>query len=163
MTDAQTSSTKLDRARALVRRNVLWALGIGLLPFPVADFVALTGFQVKMIRELSDLYGVPFHDKRARTLVWSLVTGLGSVVLTGAIAGSLVKSVPLIGQVLGVVGVAAVAGALTQAMGDLFIMHFEAGGTLLTFDVEAMRAHFRQEYMQARITVQRIHKDPIAP
>lgn len=163
MTDAQTSSTKLDRARALVRRNVLWALGIGLLPFPIVDFVALTGFQVKMIKELSDLYGVPFHDKKARTLVWSLVTGLGSVVLTGAVAGSLVKSVPVLGQVLGVVGVSAVAGALTQAMGDLFIMHFEAGGTLLTFDVEAMRAHFRQEYMQARITVQRINKDPIAP
>lgn len=163
MTETAAPSTKLDRARALVRRNVLWALGIGLLPYPLADFVALTGFQVKMIKELSDLYAVPFHDKRARTLVWSLVTGLGSVVLTGAIAGSLVKSVPVLGQLVGMFGVSAAAGALTLALGNLFIMHFEAGGTLLTFDVEAMRAHFRKEYAQARIVVRRINKEPVAP
>jgi hypothetical protein len=55
------------------------------------------------------------------------------------------------------------AGALTHAVGELFIMHFEAGGTLLTFEVEKMRAHFRREYEQARIVVTCIPKDPIPP
>ncbi len=162
---AQKPSKRLDQAHALVRRNVYWALGLGLLPFPLVDFALLTAVQIKMLKELSALYGVSFSERRARTLVWSLVTGLGSVVVTGALAGSLFKLVPFAGMLVGTVGVSVVAAALTQAIGDLFIMHYEAGGTLLTFDVEAMHAHFREEYDRARITVRRIQnpKQPIAP
>jgi uncharacterized protein (DUF697 family) len=163
MTEVQGSSKRLGEARALVRRNVYWALGLGLVPLPLVEVVAVTAVQVKMLKQLSDLYGVAFSGRRARTLVWSLVTGLG-MAATGSLAGSLFKLVPFAGLLVGTVGVSVVAAALTQAIGDLFIMHFEAGGTLLTFDVEAMRGHFREEYERARSSVRsRDPKEPIAP
>lgn len=160
----QEPSKRLEQAHARVRRNVYWALGIGLVPLPLVDLIALTAVQVRMLKQLSDLYGLSFSDGRARTLVWSLVTGVGAAA-TGTLAGSLIKLVPFAGMLVGTVGVPVVAAALTQAIGDLFIMHFEAGGTLLTFDVEAMRGHFRQEYDRAKISVLRSRdpKEPIAP
>ena len=41
------------------------------------------------------------------------------------------------------------AYAMTQAVGNAFIMHFESGGTLLTFDSKAFGAYFLAEYQKA--------------
>jgi uncharacterized protein (DUF697 family) len=165
-TGAAETAPRHERAQALVRRNVYWALGLGLLPFPLVDVVALTGVQVKMIAELSALYDVKFSEERARTAVVALTTGLGSVALAGALAGSLFKLVPVLGVLAGAVGVPVFAGALTHALGNLFVMHYESGGTLLSFDADRMRDHFRKEFEQSKIVVTRIRteaREPAAP
>ncbi len=163
---ATEAAPRQERAQKLVRRNVYWALGLGLVPFPLIDIVALTGVQVKMIAELSALYGVKFSEERARAAVVALTTGLGSVALAGAIAGSLFKLVPVLGTLAGAVGVPVFGGAMTHALGRLFVMHYESGGTLLTFDADRMRDHFRKEFEQSKIVVTRIRteaREPAAP
>lgn len=152
-----------EQARAIVRRNVHWALGLGLVPIPVIDVVALTGLATKMIGELSRLYSVDFSEERVRALVFALITGLGSVALASIVAGSLFKLVPVLGVLAGVVSGPLFAGALTRALGSLFVMHFEAGGTLFDFDAEAMRDHFRREFAQAKIEVTRMQNDAPNP
>lgn len=166
MPDDKAPRTREEQARDIVRRNVYWAMGLGLVPVPLVDLVALTAVQVKMLKALSDLYGVPFSDHRARTAVWSLVTGSGSVAITTTLAHTLFKVVPGLGVAVGFLGVPLLGGALTQAIGNLFVMHYESGGTLLSFDAEAMRQHFREELRTARRSVRRIEvepKEPIAP
>jgi len=37
-------------------------------------------------------------------------------------------------------------GASTYAIGNLFIRHFESGGTLLNMDPQKMREHFKEEF-----------------
>lgn len=163
---AAETAPRQERAQAIVRRNVYWALGLGLLPFPLVDIAAMTGVQVKMIAELSALYEVKFAEERARTAVVALTTGLGSVALAGAIAGSLFKLVPVVGVLAGAVGVPLFGGALTHALGNLFVMHYESGGTLLTFDADRMREHFRKEFEQSKIIVTKIKaeaRDTAAP
>jgi hypothetical protein len=40
------------------------------------------------------------------------------------------------------------AYAITQAVGRTFVMHFESGGTLLTFDATAFQEYFLHEFHQ---------------
>lgn len=153
------ATQRQEQSRLLIRRNVYWALGAGLVPVPVADLVAMTGVQVKMLKELSDLYQVKFFEEKAKTIVGALVAGLGSWSLTGAVAGSLLKAVPILGQMVGLVGVPLIAGALTMAVGNVFALHYESGGSLLDFDTVKMRQYFAKEYESAKLYVQQMRKE----
>lgn len=160
---AAKEASRADQARHIVRRNVYWALGAGLVPIPVFDFVALTAVQVKMLKQLSDHYRVEFFDDKAKKIVGSLLASTGSLALAGMVGRSLFKLVPVVGQLFGVVGVPLFAGALTQAIGNLFVMHYETGGTLLDFNVEQMRAHFQREFERAKDSVKQMDKGKDAP
>lgn len=159
----ESEHARTDRAEAVVRRNVLWALGAGVVPIPIVDVLAVTAVQVKMLKQLSDVYHVKFSEQLAKKLVGSFVGGLGSVGLGGvigvALAGSLVKVIPAVGTTLGLVSVPIVAGAFTHAIGKIFMMHFESGGTLLNMDPRAMRSHFKTEFEKAKEVVTQIHTE----
>jgi uncharacterized protein (DUF697 family) len=153
-----TPEERLTAAEALVRRNVLWSLGAGVLPFPLFDLAAATVIQIKMIKELSNLYGVTFREQLVKKLLASLVGGGLGLGLGAAIGVSFAKLIPGVGTALGVLAVPVVIGALTHATGRVFIMHFEAGGTLLDFDAAAMRAHFKAEFDAGRDVVSRMYE-----
>lgn len=149
----------VGRAEAIIRRNVLWSLGAGVLPIPIFDAIAVTGVQVKMLAELSSLYEVKFTEHVAHKVIGSLLSSLGSVTLGTALGGSLLKSIPVLGTALGVVSVPLLAGAFTHATGKVFLMHFESGGTVLDFDPLKVRAYFKQEFERSKATVSELHKD----
>ncbi len=140
---------RVEQARSIIHRNILWALGSGLVPLPVFDLVAITGIQLKMLREMSNVYGLEFSEGIAKKAVASLVAGLGGVGLGTLIAPSLVKFVPFLGTALGIVSVSLVSAAFTRATGSVYMMHFESGGNVLNFDPLAMREHFKKEFTQA--------------
>ncbi len=152
-TASSADPTRLLKAEAIVHRNMLWAFSAGILPIPVFDVVAITGVQLKLLKELSGLYGLPFSEGVAKKAVTSLLVGVGGVGVGGVIGSSLFKFVPVVGYALGVASIPVIAGALTHAVGKAFIMHFEAGGTILDFDPKAMRDYFEQEFRQAKQTV----------
>jgi uncharacterized protein (DUF697 family) len=79
---------------------------------------------MRMVKQLSDLYGVPFERDRTRAIIIGIMggavpTGLGTVA-----ASTLVFAVP--GSALVGLAVSAVtAGALTRGIGLVFLEHFE--------------------------------------
>ena len=154
------SSARVERAKDVVQRNVYWAMGAGVLPLPLVDIAAITGVQLKMLREISAVYGLKFSEGLAKKAVMSLLVGVGTVGIGGLIGTSLFKLLPIVGTSLGVASVPVVSGMLTHAVGRTFVMHFEAGGTLLDFDPRAMRSYFKKEYDEAKIVVTKLHKDP---
>ena len=158
-TTEKDPSTCYAEAQAITRRNVMWSLGAGVVPIPVADVLAVMAVQVKLLSELSQVYGRPFSDSIAKKLVGTLLASTGVVGLGVAIGASLGKLVPVLGSTLGVVTVPIIAGAVTHAMGTVFTMHFEAGGTLLDFDPRAMRTYFRQEFEKAKEGVASLQQD----
>jgi uncharacterized protein (DUF697 family) len=153
-----TPEERLSSAESLVRRNVLWSFGAGVLPVPLFDLAAAIVVQVKMIKELSNLYGVPFREDLVKKLLASLIGGGLGLGLGVALGISLAKVIPGIGTALGVVTVPVVIGALTYATGRVFIMHFESGGNLLDFDAAGMRAHFKAEFESGRDLVERMYE-----
>jgi uncharacterized protein (DUF697 family) len=152
MTDQATLSDvteKEARASAIVRSNMGWSAGAGLLPLPGLDIAAIIGVQVNMLRQIAQVYEVPFKTNIVKELVAVLISG-GGTVLVGGAAGSLVKSVPIIGTIAGMLTMPAVAAATTWATGRVFIRHFESGGTFLDFDPAKARAHYAEEFATAK-------------
>ena len=157
--------SRVGRADAIIRRNVLWALGAGLVPVPIADMAAVAGIQVKMLAELSELYDLSFREDIAKKLIGSLLTGVLGVGAGAVIGASLGKLIPFVGTAFGIVTVPVISGAFTRALGKVFVMHFETGGTLLDFDPHKVRSHFKQEFEKAKeyvAEVQTSREDPKA-
>jgi len=141
---------RYQEARDIVRKNMYWSMGIGLVPVPVVDFLGVMGFQIKMLKELCGLYEVKFFKNKGKNLIAVLLGGVAPSTMSVSL-GSLVKAIPLVGQTLGAVTMPVMSGASTYAVGKIFIHHFECGGTLLTFDPEKVKEHFAKLYEEGEL------------
>ena len=153
VTEPAEGHERRTHAELVVRSYLAWSFGAGALPLPILDVAALTIVQVKMLREISAIYRIPFAETRARALVASLSGGLAPSIIAGAGAGSAIKALPGIGWFFGAATVAAFASASTYAVGHVFIEHFESGGTYLDFDPRTMRAFFTAKLQEGRQAV----------
>ena len=159
-------SEKKADANRLVNYYTKWAAGAGAIPLPVADLAAVTGVQIQMLSKLSDLYDVPFSENSVKSIVASLVGGLIPTKLGWSAAywvGSMVKSFPVVGAMLGIGTVAAVAGASTYAVGQVFVRHFEEGGTFMSFDAAKAKEYFQEQYKKGEEVVEGTKRSKSAP
>lgn len=136
-------------AEEIVRSYLGWSAGAGFIPIPLLDVVAITTVELKMLDSLAKLYDVPFSRDSAKSIIGSLVGGLGTGALAPA-AASLVKFIPILGPLAGALTEPAIAAAATYALGRVFIQHFESGGTFLTFDPATVRDYYRREFTAAK-------------
>jgi uncharacterized protein (DUF697 family) len=150
--DAVRNDPDLRDAAALgiVHRNVAWSTAAGVVPVPLADMVLVGAAQVKMLKELTDLYGVAFTDNLGKSLISTLIGSYLPVSLGVGSVGSLAKAVPGVGSILGLITTPVLAGAATYAVGKVFVQHFESGGTLLDFNPATMREHFQTEFKEGK-------------
>jgi uncharacterized protein (DUF697 family) len=131
---------KTEQANAIVRTHVYIAGGVGLIPAPGIDLLAQSTVQIDMIARLAKLYGVPFRKDWGKSILTALVGGALPVMFTQPV-GSLLKMIPIIGQTVGGLAMSINGAAATYAVGRVFIQHFELGGNMLNFDVDAMKKH----------------------
>jgi len=129
----------------LIKNHTYGSMGIGLIPLPVVDFLALTGIQIRLLYKLSKFYGVDFSKERAKTIISSLIGSFLPVATAGPIA-SMIKFIPIIGQTTGALTMLATSGACTYALGHVFVQHFESGGTFLDFEPEKVKAYFTEQF-----------------
>jgi uncharacterized protein (DUF697 family) len=142
--------SRLETARATIRHYTGWSAGAGFVPVPLVDMLLLMGVQFQMLRKLSDLYGVEFSEHIAKNLVGVLLGGLLPQTLSASLLGPVYRNLPGIGPLLGMIAVPAFYAAATHAVGQVFLQHFESGGTFLTFDPDKVRDYFRKEFDAAR-------------
>jgi uncharacterized protein (DUF697 family) len=113
------------RARSIVERHKTFAAVGGLFPLPIVNVAGVTAVILRMVKQLSDLYGVPFERDRTRSLIVGLVGGAVPTGLGTATASTLAFVLP--GHALIGLGVSAIsAGALTRGIGLVFLDHFES-------------------------------------
>lgn len=151
-----SSEERLAAAQKIIKRNAYIAAGVSAVPVmaPFLDLAAIGGTQLLMIKQLSDLYGVKFKDNVARNLVTALLGTLGNRILGGFAVGSLFKILPGAGALVSsVLALPIISGAVTYALGKVFVKHFEEGGTLLDLNVEKMREFFASQYQIGRKVV----------
>lgn len=123
-------SRRRATCQRIVIENVFWSASVGLVPVPLVDVVGITAIQLKMINELSIEYGVKFSRNQAKALITALGSGAGMMTISSF------KLIPGIGSAGSGIGMSIVGGALTYAVGTLFIEHFETGGTLEDLDLQ---------------------------
>lgn len=139
-------SSKLKESNRIVERYSAIASGSVLLPIPGVDIVYITGVQIKMIRDLSTLYGVDFKKNRGKSVVTSLLSGILSNNFMFSAAPFMVRYIPVLGFLAAPLSIVLFSSALTYSVGKVFIQHFEAGGTFLNFKPEEVKAHFKKEF-----------------
>lgn len=132
-------------AENLIKNHVIGAVSIAIVPIPLIDIAAVGALQLRMIHKLSDHYGKDFSNELVRSLIASLggsFLGYGG----GMMAMSLLKVVPGVGWMLGMVSVPVVSGAATYAIGKVFQKHFEEGGTIFDLTPAKVKAYADEQY-----------------
>ena len=136
-TDEHARPAPIDELAALQRRKAialveryanLSAIG-GALPIPLANAAAITAIMVRMVKSLSELYGVPFERNRTRSIVIALMggalpTGFSTIVTSSATY--LVPGLNLVGLAISSV----TSGIYARSIGQLYIEHFENGAAV---------------------------------
>jgi len=136
------------QARKVCRTYMMVSAAAGAVPAPVVDMAALAAVQLKMVHSLAAIYEVPFSRELGHAAVATLITSLGGPSVARGTFGSLIKVIPVVGSLAGVLTLPALAAAASYAVARTFILHFETGGTLLDFDAKKMREHFLELYRE---------------
>lgn len=144
------AQSNLELSNDLVKKYMWWSMGAGLIPVPFVDLAAVSGVQLKMIKDMSDIYGIKFSENKGKSILSAL---LGSVVpnsLARGGVGSLLKMLPIVGSVMGGISMSLFSGASTYAIGKAFVQHFESGGTFLDFDPVKVKDYFHSKFEEGQ-------------
>jgi len=154
MSDSATKDAKSKHANSIVKNHMIWSMGAGFIPVPIADFFAVSAINLDMIRQLSKVYEVDFKETEGKAVITSL-TG-GGLARLGARA---VKFIPGIGSMLGGVTLAVLSGASTYALGEVFKKHFETGGTFLDFDPARLKKYYDEKFEKGKKMAREMEND----
>jgi uncharacterized protein (DUF697 family) len=149
MTNDVEAALRREQAENLIKKHVLAAAALSLVPLAILDIAAMVVNQIAMARGLAQCYDVPFDELRARTVVISLLAGSAPTLSVMALSSS-AKLIPGIGTLFGSGTIGVTGGAATYALGRVLIRHFEGGGTLLSLDLKRLRECFRAELRRGR-------------
>ena len=144
---------KTSHANTIIKNHIIWSMGAGFIPVPIADFFAVTAIQLDMIRQLSNLYDVDFKETQGKAIITSLSGA--SVARMGAQA---VKFIPGVGSMFGGVTLAVLSGASTYALGQVFKVHFDKGGTFLDFDISRIKRMYDEQFEKGKEVAKDLHK-----
>lgn len=145
----------------IVKNHVIASLTLGLVPVPLFDLAALTATQMSLLNSLSEYYDVDPDGSDKKSLVTSLIGG--SLPIAGVLGlSSMTKLIPGIGSLIGSASLSLSAGAVTYAIGQVFIMHFEAGGTFEDFDPKVAKAYFKREFNNGKAFVSSLKDELVA-
>lgn len=151
-TDADRPLTRAERQNAgmhTIKNHAMAAMGIGILPVPGVDLVALTGVQLNLLRKLGAMYGHQLSDQLGTKMIGSLLSGYLPLAIAAPVA-SMLKFIPGVGVAAGVLAQASLAGATTYGIGKLFLEHFESDGDFLSFKPAEMRAKLREKVEEGK-------------
>lgn len=134
-----------EKGWEVIRHHAWLTMGAGALPVAVLDLWAVAAIQVEMIRQLCDVYQVPFEKQKIKAVVAAASV---SLLARGGVR-YFMKRMPLVGPVLGGASVALMTGASTLALGHLFSSHLEAGGEMSEFPPRRWKKLFLETVAEA--------------
>ncbi|MBT8231251.1 MAG: DUF697 domain-containing protein [Saprospiraceae bacterium] len=152
MTESEKKA-KASHSNSIIKNHMIWSMGAGFIPIPIADFFAVSAIQLDMIRQLSKVYEVNFKETEGKAVITAL-TGSGLARL-GARA---VKIIPGVGSMLGGITLAVLSGGSTYALGEVFKKHFETGGTFLDFDPSRLKKYYDEKFEKGKQMAREMEK-----
>jgi len=127
----------------IVRRYVATSAVAGLITVPVIDVAALGGVHIALIKQLTEYYGAEFSEHTARNIVIAIVATIIPGTIASVLGAKALLVLPFVSHAAGLLTMSAFSAAVSYGLGLVFIRHFEAGGTLDSFDVENLHHVFR--------------------
>lgn len=146
--DTPATSLYDDRANKIIRNYSLAASGSGLIPNPLISSTGVTAFQVLLIKDLCELYLVPFSEKKLNVVINSLLGSAAVRLITYA-----TRFIPGIsGPMKGLTG-ATISGIYTATIGEFYKVHFQNGGNLDDASIRDLSEYFVEEYNRGNISL----------
>jgi len=149
----EINQNKRAKADKIVQNSVLWTIGAGFIPIPIADMVAVTAIQVDMIKKIGEVYEMKASEASLKSWISTLS---GSVI--SRFGADAIKFIPGIGSVIGGISVAVLSGASTYAVGQVFIEHFESGGDFTNFEVDKFVDFYKKQFEKGKAFVEDLQK-----
>jgi uncharacterized protein (DUF697 family) len=115
-------ATRKNRAIKTVKTYVLLSGGVGFIPMPLFDQVAIAGLSAKMLSDLCQIYNVKFSEHKIKAIVASVLGGAHSEWITGSVVFHFSRFIPGISLITKPV----ISGTIIYAIGRLFVHHFES-------------------------------------
>lgn len=137
------------RAERIVKNFALGALSALLVPPVLAEWVLLPAIQLALIHKLCDIYGQKFLINAAKAKAAIFLSWLFTL-STADPFSVVLRHLPIVGTSWRRVSTALIGSASTYAIGKVFILHFESGGTLLDLDPEKTRQYYATQFDQAK-------------
>lgn len=116
---------RLREAFRILERHKLYAGLGGLVPMPAVNIASVTAVILRMVKRLSDLYGVPFERDKTRSIIIGLVAGAAPTGLAAATTSTLAFAAAPIAGAVGLAVSTVTAASLTRRVGLSFIERFE--------------------------------------
>ena len=149
-------SNKREQADAIIKKHVLFSIGGGLIPIPLVDMAAVTAFQVSMLEQLADIYGIGYNRSIGKSFIAALT---GSTV--AKLGASLIKAIPGVGSFIGIMAMSAMSGASTYAVGQVAIIQFESEGTLEDIDLDEAKEAYDVAFEEGKEVVEEMEKEKV--
>jgi len=147
-----------ESANKAIRNHMMWSMGAGLIPFPLADLFTVGAVQLDLIRRLCKIYEVDFKEEEGK----AIITSLTSSMLAKIGARTAIKLIPGIGTLVGGVTMSVLSGASTYAVGHAFLTHFEKGGTILDIDLNRIKKVYRDKFEKGKEEARRYQQEKSA-
>ena len=125
---------KSEQAHNIVYKHLIASMTVSLIPIPMFEAAALMGIQLKMLKNLCNLYGYKFSETWGKSVIASLLSFFGTKVALVPLTANIAKIIPGIGTASALASMSILSGYSTYIMGKVFIHHFESGGTFLDFN-----------------------------
>lgn len=136
-------------AQGIIKTHMAAGSTLALLPVPLFDLAVLTGTQVSLLRSLSQHYDVGFDEQKGKVLLTSLISG-SIPLLTVMGLSSFAKLIPGIGTIGGGISMTILASSIIYATGQVFVRHFEEGGTLADFQGKHWKNFFMKQFEEKK-------------
>ncbi len=153
---SENQEIRTSNANSVIKNHMIWSMGAGFIPVPIADLFAVSAIQLDMIRQLCKVYDINFKETEGKAIITAL-TGSGLARL-GARA---IKFIPGVGSILGGVTLAVLSGASSYAIGEVFKKHFETGGTFLDFDPERLKKYYNEKFEKGKALAKQMQDDQV--
>ncbi|GAA9913942.1 hypothetical protein VN0823_06680 [Helicobacter pylori] len=138
----------IDKSKTIIRVASGAAGGVGLIPIPFSDALAIAPIQAGMIYKMNDAFGVKMEDSVAASLITGLL-GVTAVAQVGRmLVNGLFKLIPVVGSVAG----GATAAVITEGIGFAYLkvlkkcFNDETGEVKLPA-MDTIKSLFRESYL----------------
>ena len=153
---SENQEIRTSNANSVIKNHMIWSMGAGFIPVPIADLFAVSAIQLDMIRQLCKVYDINFKETEGKAIITAL-TGSGLARL-GARA---IKFIPGVGTILGGVTLAVLSGASSYAIGEVFKKHFETGGTFLDFDPDRLKKYYNEKFEKGKALAKQMQDEHV--
>ncbi len=130
-------SQTLRQAQKIIDNHVLWAMVAGTLPIPAIDTIATGLIQLDMLKQLCKLYKCSYSNNVGKAIVSAII---------GAAMGKGISAIFDEQKVIERITYSMLSGAITYALGRVFLSNFEEGIGLIDIDIKKGEELFSQEF-----------------